>query len=861
MRRRAMTAAAQSINLRDRTEARRLRVLRQGWQEDAWAYAESLPELSFAYRFLANCSKRMRVFPACVNPDDPDGAPISLSEAGCPAQVIESSEQAMAALGVGRIAKSPLMEALSWSLGVPGEGWLVGGTNPLTGIDEWKVRSIDEVMVLDDVYKLREIPLDPQGTLGWITLDPNTTYVARMWIPNPRFSVLATSPMRALLDTCEELLLLNRDVRAIARSRIAGSGILKVPNGLSISSANDDNGDPMSDDFLGDLATMMMTPIGEEGVASSVVPGVVRGEPDQLNALQHLVLDRPYSPLAMELRNEQIGRLANGLDLPRSVVLGMEEANHWSAWAIDDDTFRHHVEPKVITEVDCLTQAFYRPWLETDEIPEAWVERMVMWYDPVELVTPPDTTATAIQIYNLKELSGESLRKTAGFDETDAPSDIERVTRAVSNTRTFPPNALLAILARLDPTLTFPPITAAGTIPGIKAGLVEQIPVPTVPVPGAPAAPATVVDETPPPVLPAPAAHQPPPDTGPPALPAPPPDTTPNASTSVQDSVGFAARDATGATAVRLSRRLSQIDQEYRAKVQVAANAAMTRVLDKAGAKVRTKVNNSRAKDNAALKAAIDSIPNSQVPSVIGGTVVAAMGFASSTELLNADWSDLKTQFYSWTQAAQRQAMRVAAQLAGIADSDESLDAANTRMAAGVDKAWEFLSNALDAIAERLLYNPAPSAQDVSTFDPNTVVPMGDIRVAASVAGGYDLPKETMGAAPSATAAYPDAPGIPLGTPLGSIGNGATINELLTANSMEVESFEWVHNYAGDHPFEPHEDLDGTTFTSFTDDALLNGGDFPDNQYYMPGDHPGCVCDFTTIWQPSDSSGTDATDG
>ena len=115
----------------------------------------------------------------------------------------------MAALGVGRQALSPIQKSLSYQFGVTGECYLTGMNDPLDGEENWKIRSIDEFQVYDDQYKLREVPLDPQGQLGWIDLDPKTTYACRMWVPHWRFSMMATSPMRSLLDVAEELTLLS----------------------------------------------------------------------------------------------------------------------------------------------------------------------------------------------------------------------------------------------------------------------------------------------------------------------------------------------------------------------------------------------------------------------------------------------------------------------------------------------------------------------------------------------------------------------------------------------------------------------------------------------------------------------------
>src|SRR5579875_3060854 len=230
--RRAITAAAQTVALATRSEARRMRAIRQNWQLTALTYGDTIPEVSFAYRFLANCSARMRVFPGVLNPADPDGPPIPLAQAAeeipnFPAAVTQAALAAMDALGVGALPKSQIMEDLSYGLGIPGECWLVGMPTPTDDTrDSWQIRSIDELIVDDDGYRLREVPMDPQGQMGWIPLNPESTFVARIWKPHYRFKIMADSPMRALLDVCEELALLGRDVRAIARSRLS-SGLLK----------------------------------------------------------------------------------------------------------------------------------------------------------------------------------------------------------------------------------------------------------------------------------------------------------------------------------------------------------------------------------------------------------------------------------------------------------------------------------------------------------------------------------------------------------------------------------------------------------------------------------------------------------
>ncbi|HEY5026591.1 MAG TPA: hypothetical protein VII76_16565, partial [Acidimicrobiales bacterium] len=89
---------------------------------------------------------------------------------------------------------------------------------------------------------------------------------------------------------------------------------------------------------------------------------------------------------------------------------------------------------------------------------------------------------------------------------------------------------------------------------------------------------------------------------------------------------------------------------------------------------------------------------------------------------------------------------------------------------------------------------------------------------------------------------------------VGQIGTGQTITDLLTSSdNVDQAGYEWVHGPAL-HPFDPHDELDGVQFSSFTDDALANDTGFPDNEYYLPGDHDGCSCDFVTLWAPVQQS-------
>lgn len=57
--------------------------------------------------------------------------------------------------------------------------------------------------------------------------------------------------------------------------------------------------------------------------------------------------------------------------------------------------------------------------------------------------------------------------------------------------------------------------------------------------------------------------------------------------------------------------------------------------------------------------------------------------------------------------------------------------------------------------------------------------------------------------------------------------------------------YTWIHDEPN-VPFEPHVELDGRTWFSWEEgDALENTDSFPEGSTYFPGDHDGCLCEYS----------------
>lgn len=822
---RVLTASARKLDLKSAQEAREMRIFRQGWQSDAWAMRDAIGELRYAINFLANCAARMRLYPAALPLSGETDDPVPIDEVeDMPSEVKVLCTEAIRDLGHGKLALKGIMKSLSANWSVAGEGYLLGMQDAETAEETWTIRSVDEIVIREDKYQLREVPSDPHGVVPWIDLDPETTVLTRLWAPHPRYRLLADSPMRAMLEDCESLLILRRMIRATGRSRLAGRGILKVPEGLSIKVPTDDNEDPLADPFMAGLAEAMMVPITDEGSSSAVVPIVVRGSADALKELQHIDMASSFDKESKETRAELIGIIATSFDLPKEVVEGIVDLNHWSAWNVDDNTFRHHVEPHVIELCDTLSAAFLRPYLEEFGAPPEWVKRCVLWYDPTELVTHPDQTKDAMELHDRFAISDEALVRIAGFTEEDRPTKAEVQVRMIEKLRNWPPNLVMAFLHAWDPSLEAPAMVGPPEIPGISSRGVEVHEPGQEPPPGRPLLPSGngTAPQPPPNQSPIPSGEQP--------KPAPPSIT--GASSPVR---------AASTRSHRLSRRLMLIDRDLRARLQVACNQAMLVQLERAGDRLRRKT----AKDEHA-RGLIANRPRWQVAAVLGPERVLALALGPD-DLLGSEWSGLRAKFYAWTSAAQQQALQTALRLAELDVEAEAAIAAKDALAQGLDAAWGMLAEAMTHLSHSVLFEPEPGVQpaDWANINPDTIVPTGIVRAALSVAGG--APAEDLAKDPSGT-------DMSLGAPVGQIGTGETITALVEAAGGEREAYEWVHGPAL-KPFEGHEELDGTQFENFDSEVLANNEGWPENAYFFPGDHGGCSCDFLPILlSPSETS-------
>ena len=93
------------------------------------------------------------------------------------------------------------------------------------------------------------------------------------------------------------------------------------------------------------LAAAGVASLRGEGSAAGILPDHHRGAPEALGKLQLIKFDTGLSEQAIELRKEAILRFAYSMDFPPEIMTGQDAANHWSAWYVDENAIKVHIEP------------------------------------------------------------------------------------------------------------------------------------------------------------------------------------------------------------------------------------------------------------------------------------------------------------------------------------------------------------------------------------------------------------------------------------------------------------------------------------------------------------------------------------
>lgn len=777
----ALTASGEMIDLSDRMLGQRINRQRGPWQSLAWNYRELIGELGGGIEAEANVISKVQFIIGEVTDDD-EPLPATSEDSSLPAHVRNAAQEALDALPFRN--GYAFQGVMSVCLRVAGECWLHGRTRD--GREDWRVLSTDEVVPYNSGLGIIPQPGSPPEPVT------DREVLLRLWKPHPRWKQLADSALRRLLDTCEDIVLIGREIRAASRSRIAANGILLIPTSMSVVRKPDGT----ADDFQTELEAVMLAPISNEGDAGAVVPVVLKGDPEDLEKVRHLTLAREDSEELIGKLEAALRRLREGMDMPPEVGTGVGDMNHWSAWLMDSTRFKNYVEPQCRLIVDSLTEAYLRPSLMQPVTAGGWglsreeADLVQVWYRAGNVTENANRAQDAKDAYDRGELKGEVLRASLGFNEDDAPDEDELRRMFAWKLGADPQTAARLLLSVLGPESgiqVVAPQTGPVTIDG---------PPPEPPKTGAPGqAPANPRPATPP----------------------------------------IGARVASAAPAVRIvtGTELVEIERGLRERLAVAADMALLRALERAGSRVRA------AAQHTAMAAELKGLEPLRVgPRVVelaGNGPVAMMELGLTEDSLLAQaFTTLRNKFIAWTGDAIKATTRVLADLLELPLT--AVAALAQSMTSRRETAWKELETRLRVRALRMLYGQGED-QPLGEV-PDTAVAPGEIRAALAEIGG--LPPG--GITEDGHVARP-------GEVLGGLATGRDVMAL-AASRADLLGFIWKYGVTPrGRQFEPHRRLEATRLAGWDDARLIPPAAMSwVGPRYTPGDHPGCMCDYVPAW-------------
>lgn len=394
------------------------------WQTRGWQYYDDTPELRFTVTWLANALSRARLYVGVPDPDgsgDPD--PVVNNDGDEPRPGVDPQAQMpLDMMFGGQNGMSQALVRMAQHLTVVGETYLAG--YEMGGARQWKVLSNFEleqsgarIKILNNA--LMGMPSEEPN----VYIEPGRGSLMRIWRPHPRLHWEADSAVRALLSTLEEMRAISAHIHASLESRLAGAGMLVLPESATLPTADVSEDSPLyRDPETAALIEAMVTAISNRDSASAIVPIICRIADEAAAKVQHLRFSTPLDDKVLELRQSAINRFAAGMDLPQEIALGLASAVHQKTGRqVEEMSIKLHVEPLLAMICDALTTRYLQPMLQPLKISEP--QKYVVWYDISELTQPPDRSPAARELYQMGLLSPDAVLRESGFGDHEIPGE------------------------------------------------------------------------------------------------------------------------------------------------------------------------------------------------------------------------------------------------------------------------------------------------------------------------------------------------------------------------------------------------------------------------------------------------------
>lgn len=272
-----------------------------------------------------------------------------------------------------------------------------------------------------------------------------------LW-PHPADPDSPDAPLFAVLGVLDDMLWLTRLSRAQSANRVAMRGIIAVSDQMTM--AKGGTSEQFWNDFEQSLSRGMDNP-------EDVSPVMLRGPKSEIepkaggmSGLAWLIPQFPYDDKIDARMEKLIQRLAYGLPVPPEILLGMQAQSRATAFQVEANSYRAHVEPAAWTVAQVPEDALKAL------LPDIGKIRVLP--DPAAILARKASVQDAFDAFDRGAITLAYLRDILGIPESAAP-DTEELALIMT---------LLGKKVTVDGTTTDPAneaaeegITAAATLP------------------------------------------------------------------------------------------------------------------------------------------------------------------------------------------------------------------------------------------------------------------------------------------------------------------------------------------------------------------------------------------------------------
>lgn len=228
--------------------------------------------------------------------------------------------------------------------------------------------------------------------------------VVQVVVEDPALDERADSPVMAVKDIATELILTRAQARATARNRTAQLMTVIYPK---------EGAGPDPAAFERKIAKVMTDPLSDEKSGSVAVPNLIAWPQQYIDGWKTLDFTGPIDERLHERVDRLIRQLAVGLDITPSLLLGLEDSTHWTAWASQEDNWLGHVEPLAAPIGQAMAAAIAM-------LTGADVDDIEITPDPAPLLKRRPAIADVLAAWEAGLISDEWAREQLGAPENEA---------------------------------------------------------------------------------------------------------------------------------------------------------------------------------------------------------------------------------------------------------------------------------------------------------------------------------------------------------------------------------------------------------------------------------------------------------